>query len=738
MNAQATVADVATHTPEVATRTLPNFLRFRHVLLFFAVTLVSNFIAMHFVTRALIAGRPTGQLFVAGVMGFFVGQCIVLTVFGGLYGTSWVDGFWVGCWVAGTALTLIILVEFTRGTTPEAEMWSTLLLVPGAVFAAYSPMLLMRHFARWRLLVPGRSYLELPSGLSNIFINTAVIAGILVALRGPQVAIGIKPIEFWLACLAFGGVTAIIAAIVTIPLAATVNRKYAGQRIVRVGALALAGTVAFSFMAWLTATGPPNFYVQIVIAAVVATITMFIGFTAIRRDGLRLHTRTTERKRTADELVQGSQPSEVALQRYQKRTIWSVGLWLVGVIGLSILVAQFDGKRQLFDQTMVELEELVGTADGNISHYGYGHSIFGSLHTANPEQVQKLLGPLIETNTSIQGLDLSGCDIDDSCLTQIGQLKGLVRLTLNDTKVTGERFSKLSDLSFAVFQLKQLDLTQADWMALPTSKLSELRVTGSQLTQTEFVKFLKTTNLFTLNVGEMEVSNELRAEILRQAEGRLRRLELAGSNVDDQFVSRLKRYEISYLDLSRTNVTDGVFGSLGAMMPELTKLVLSGTAVTDDGIAKLAKHWPFTEPTTSNSRRGPNMIDFGSSLNLADTNVTGAFLVDWDGHIPQQLNLSGTKVDDTFVDLLPDGCSIKWLDLSNTKITDAILPKLAQQNFPYVSIKDTNLTAKALIQANTNAAKLGLGVGVETWYISPGQFTANEMKQFKKAGVPVR
>lgn len=747
-------ASLTRTTPNVLTVKWPEVVRYRHLLFYFSAALLCNFCASVIIGWwfAPNAGPATDVVF-ASMAGFVVGQCVVLAVLGGLYGSSWIDGFWIGCFVAALGLLLMILAVYIieslllanlvvgrrAAAPPEAEVWSLLLCVPGAVFALCSPLLVLRHFAKWRLIVPDRKQLKLPSGLSQIFISTALIAGILVALRCPQVMGDFDTIEFWLVCLGTGAVGAIISAIVTIPLAANVNCEDPFVRMVRLGVLSLIGMIVLGVIIFvasivLESPVPWSAYALVFTAAFVATITVFIGFTAIRRDGLRLQTRTTERALertlTVDDLVEGGdRRHELALSRYRKRTLWSVGFFVLGVIGLSVFVGRFGSGRDAFEQAMIQLEEIAANADGDIDQYGYGDPINGFLHAADSEQVQRFLEPLIETKTKIQILNLSGCSIDDASLTQIGQLKGLSMLNLSDTKVTGQRFSKLAGLpDLHTLELKNSDLTQADWMSLPTTRLTELLVDGSKVTQTDLADFLGKASIFTLDVGGMAIGEELKDAIVRQAGGRLRRLEMAGTEVDDRFVSRLKDSDLTRLNLSRTKVTDAVFDALVAMMPELSDLDLSGTAITDAGLARLGSRWPLKDAS--------EFLD-GPSLYLGDTNVTGEFLIDWK-NFPRKLDLSGTKIDDTLVDLLPAASAGDWLDLSNTQITDAILAKLARRDFRCVNIADTKLTAKALTKAFTDSAKPGLTKGVKLWLAGEGQFTPNEMKRFEKVGVPVR
>lgn len=160
--------------------------------------------------------------------------------------------------------------------------------------------------------------------------------------------------------------------------------------------------------------------------------------------------------------------------------------------------------------------------------------------------------------------------------------------------------------------------------------------------------------------------------------------------------------------------------------------------MTDAGIAKLSASWPHTYSNKSYLKDAAGVWqwewDFGSTLDLTETEIDGRCLTNWKD-LPRQLNLTRTNVDDSLVDHLNRFAECDELNLTGTKITDAILPDLIERyNIRKIIIADTGITVNALIRMAKSPANFS-NRGSKEWAVAPGQFTAAERNSIEAAGL---
>ena len=130
-------------------------------------------------------------------------------------------------------------------------------------------------------------------------------------------------------------------------------------------------------------------------------------------------------------------------------------------------------------------------------------------------------------------------------------------------------------------------------------------------------------------------------------------------------------------------VNDALFGRLGEL-PSLELLSLRGTAITDDGLAKISACRSLKDLTLSGTKITADGLAHLvpltklAQLYLAETQIGGAGVRRL-GELPSltDLSLQGVKLTDGDLTQLKRLDKLKFLDLSNTPITDAALEPLS-------------------------------------------------------------
>ena len=210
----------------------------------------------------------------------------------------------------------------------QDDFWPIYCTLPGVMFAVVAPLLLMRHFANWRIVDPNRIYPKQPADLGSLFVSIAALALIFAALRVPQTVFRVPAPSFWMTSLSIGIVTMLVSSVVTLPLAAFVlNNERAKSRIVATIVFATVAYVVFllcMFVIGLASgqTMPTELLVAAGATTVTATFVVFVGVQAIRGDGFRLRTNTNGLATwTLPQTDEEKQHAELSLNQNRKRTV---------------------------------------------------------------------------------------------------------------------------------------------------------------------------------------------------------------------------------------------------------------------------------------------------------------------------------------------------------------------------------------------------------------------------------
>jgi Leucine-rich repeat (LRR) protein len=151
-------------------------------------------------------------------------------------------------------------------------------------------------------------------------------------------------------------------------------------------------------------------------------------------------------------------------------------------------------------------------------------------------------------------------------------------------------------------------------------------------------------------------------------------------------------------ELRKDNITDEDLEKLLARWPTVTKLNLSGRAVTGDGLVSLQTPNALTELNLS-----------GTSLSDPQVNVILTFTE------LSALYLAGTQITDDGIELLLELPKLRYLALDNTQITDRGLAILSKSStLERVSLRGTGVT-EALIAEVTQK---GCSIAFETRSVS--------------------
>jgi hypothetical protein len=240
------------------------------------------------------------------------------------------------------------------------------------------------------------------------------------------------------------------------------------------------------------------------------------------------------------------------------------------------------------------------------------------------------------------------------------------------------------------------------WLRNPS--LKRLRIAGTDIDDRELSRLVESANLELLDVSHCE---SLRAEGLAAISQirTLRNLRLAGPAINDEAVRSLASLSnLAALSLQETTVTDEGLGVIESMS-KLKELNLYGTPVTDASLATIAKlpelkklRLRATKVTGSSAESFLQMVAV-TDLDLSETLFTsdgmGAI-----GRMPQlqSLNLWLTRVDDRGVNLLGSQIQLKQLNLDNVRgITDQSLDTISMlSNLELLHLGGTSVTAAGL------------------------------------------
>ena len=681
-------------------------------------------------------GPIEGEVLGGLLAGPVIGQCALLAILGGLYGTTWIDGFRVAGLASVLGFSLFMLGgTMSQGTPPPwEEIWAVLGTIPGIMFAVLAPILLMRHFGNWRLVDPRRRYPKQPADIGSIFLSTAVVAMILVSLQMSKLVFRMPTATFWLGCSATGIVLLLISSVLTLPLATFVVNCDSGRQ--RIGRLGLSAALAFGvFFLCMTAIGmafsggpPVEFFVAAGFATASAAFVVLLGVQAIRGDGFRLRTKTNDlATRTLPQSVEEKNYEQTYLARHRKRMLFQVLSCFAVLVAFNAYVTSIHSAQARYKRGVAEIRSIAKAHGGYYVEELRGNRFklrwTDTLKVrAGEQQVASVLSKY-RIYDSLVSLDYSEVDRFDFTF----HTPKLESLDISYTKsVDDVSYYLRGQSSLQHFAAKGVNLMGVDLGSTERRRLKSLVLDGATLDPTALATLVKNCRLERLELNDVRIDGTVLDSIRAQPPNELRFLGLAGAKqVTDAGLAEFEAFSFKELNLSRTKITDACATSLRACLDlDARELQLAGTALTDEGVSQLAT------------------CSISDLLDLSETRVTGEAFRGWK-LFPLRLKLSKTEVGDELVETLLSARAVQLtkvatmieLDLSHTRITDAVvMPLSTLLHCTTIDVSHTNVTAKGLAEV----AQQSDASQVLHWRVEEGKFTDAELVSLRSAGVGIR
>jgi hypothetical protein len=345
--------------------------------------------------------------------------------------------------------------------------------------------------------------------------------------------------------------------------------------------------------------------------------------------------------------------------------------------------AGFDQLRSLRKLKYLEIEVVPGNAqpiDGDRFLANLeGFDQMGSLVLRNMEVRKASSFEALRGMSRLQNVWINGSPADPACLAYLAKADGLETLSLPRTRARDADLAWLATRSsLQTLEVDGSDVTDAGLGALgdaralrdlefrgTLAKITDAGVTTLVRGHTAPAKLEAGPTLQELILPETTLTDASLASLATLP--RLWNLGLPGSAITDAgvatFAKRVPKdgdMTMGLLDLSRTRITDRSLPIL-ATFRFFNTLNLSGTAITDAGLAELNAGVPFVV----------------YSLNLADTAISDQGVAGLGSNLGRfKLNLAGTRITDACLAAIATHNELEELSLSRTAITDAGLARL--------------------------------------------------------------
>ena len=417
-----------------------------------------------------------------------------------------------------------------------------------------------------------------------------------------------------------------------------------------------------------------------------------------------------------------------------------------------------DGLRHLVDSSVTELDltSCPAITDEGIA-YLEGRQ-FKRLGLAGTKITDNALKS-VQGMTSLGHLDVSGTAITNDGLRFLEPLTHLRYLLLNETDISDDGLRYLEPLkSLYTLSLKRSKVTATGiatlQKALPECKIDygplvtddPDRDVAEQIIGIEGTLFViledgtKTTiqgaealakvGRFAIYNVSMPYNSAVNDDLLRQLANieTLSVLDIPGTKITDDGIAALQgSLKIGVLRLDDTAVTDEAMATVGtwkrlrelrlsgtkvtdigirhlADLPELYLLYLGGTAVTDKGLQSLKSIRSLEQlylTGTVVSGEGLRDLDQITWLDLAQTRITDADVKKIKGLRLERLNLGATKITGEALRDLAEMKSLRNLEISNcgNRIGDTDLVRLRSlADLSVLDLRGTNVTAAAVAE----------------------------------------
>lgn len=299
---------------------------------------------------------------------------------------------------------------------------------------------------------------------------------------------------------------------------------------------------------------------------------------------------------------------------------------------------------------------------------------------------------------------LAGPRTDSATYDLLAKVQGLEYLDLERSNPSGEDFAKLKTLPKLKFmQLKLATLSEdavkelAGFPALEQVRCAKTRVGDQELQHLTKLKTLRAIDLSDCNrvtpagleylaecpklaflkVWGKSIGNESMDVVANMSA--LRVLGLVDTAVTDEGIEKLAGLKLSEVHLFRTSIGDDAVKVLAAM-PSLKVLNLRDTSVTDQAMSYI-ENMPSLTKLDLSECTSPGITDVGAAsiskidsledLNLWSTKVTDVGVANF-ATMPnlRKLNLDNCVVTDECVKSLAKMKQLNWLHLGKTQVTD--------------------------------------------------------------------
>ena len=320
--------------------------------------------------------------------------------------------------------------------------------------------------------------------------------------------------------------------------------------------------------------------------------------------------------------------------------------------------------------------------------------------------------------SSLEHLEIPGCNPSPSDLGELKQLKGLKFLQLANATLSEAAMEELSEFP-ALEQIRCAQTSVGDAELKQLGKLETLR--AIDLSQcdgvtVEGIKSLtKCPKLTFLKVSGDAIDNQCMAEVGKMKS--LRVLGISDTAVDDEGIAELAGLNLSEVQMTRTKVGDDGIKIL-SKMKGLKSLNLRDTRLTDTAVGYISGLEYLTKLDLSECTE-PGITDACASeiakmknlksLNLWATGFSDEGVEELTGMKNlTRLNLDKTNVTDDSVAMLKKMPQLTWLHLGKTKITDREKKVLmGLENLKYLNISFTQISDDGYSDISKHLGELG-------------------------------
>ncbi len=676
---------------------------------------------------------------IAGI-GSLSGQACLMAVLGGLFGRSWISGYAIAALLAAVGVGLLLAGEelsmsLTYAVAPRHwhMVIMTMLLAPLFVMAVSVPTLAMRLYCGWRLTrdemtsPPQRSI-----GLEDLFIGTAIVAAGLVLTLAARELGEMRASEFWIpgaVCFTVMAAASLIIVLPTLWVAFRIENSLLRLVMFASMAVGFSGLVVVAVVVtnYVMSRGGGSVFDPFETALyttawmISAATTFLVGLSLLKAVGFKL-TRSSELVLvlTDKDTVQTRQ--DVKQHRRLAATVFAVAVAInLGVMArIGTRESRFralQAKHQELshrsgslslnaEQAVVELSLGTDATSDDVQAAVTAYPQLKRLSLANSQIVDADL-KLLSSFPQLQSLNLNGTQISDAGLRELAKLPFLDELLLADTRVTIDGLVRLlTNRRLNTLDLGNLGLTEANLEQLakiPDLSVLSLSLRGNPVSVWGVMRLKHVSG----PIDKLDLTDcDLNAQSLwLLTDRRYDALTLDGTPLTDAMLAPLlPKLTVRELSFDRTQVTDAIFPDL-ATAKGVTGLVLGETRITEAGLAASAL-------TTMHY------------LSLNSPQFNGSCFAIWKPKDLRSLDMRGSAVTDQAIFDIMQLPSVKYLDLSQTSITDAALPALTQMKLRQLDLSHTRVTAVGLAQSDFGIAQV---------HLSLDQFTAAQYKQIRRA-----